>query len=388
MLPSTGRGNVVVVGGGLAGLTTALRLARSGGFDDVTVLEASDRLGGQIWTSSQDGFLVERGGEGFVFRSEAVAKLASDVGVSDALIGQATFTSYGFGAEGLVALAPGQAATFLGFQVPTEDLGRGIRSLRGGMGTLTGALERALRTAAVTLCTGMPVTAVSPARGRSASERAGGAHLRIECTSGKALHADAVIVATPAADAARTLHPLLSADDIRELAAAQTVSSVTVELAFERSAIDHALDGTGFVVATELQQQGLRACTFTTSKFEGRAPEGCVSLRAFFRPLPGDLEALDDAAWTARAVQGIARALPLRGSPLHTWVSRWPHALPVHSPSFRTRIERIEPPLAARNVHLAGAAFHGSGIDAAVRSAEHAASKLAGQPIAPHSAPP
>jgi oxygen-dependent protoporphyrinogen oxidase len=43
----------------------------------VRVLEASDRLGGQIWSEYSDGFLVERGAEGFVARSELVPKLVS-----------------------------------------------------------------------------------------------------------------------------------------------------------------------------------------------------------------------------------------------------------------------------------------------------------------------
>jgi phytoene dehydrogenase-like protein len=51
--------SVVVVGAGLAGLTTALYLERSG--IEVRVLEASDRVGGRIATDKIDGYLCDRG---------------------------------------------------------------------------------------------------------------------------------------------------------------------------------------------------------------------------------------------------------------------------------------------------------------------------------------
>lgn len=51
--------SVVVVGAGLAGLTCAIYLQRSG--IEVTVLEASDRVGGRIKTDSVNGFLFDHG---------------------------------------------------------------------------------------------------------------------------------------------------------------------------------------------------------------------------------------------------------------------------------------------------------------------------------------
>src|SRR4051794_22069625 len=112
-----------IVGGGLAGLTVALRRAAAG--DRVLLLEASARLGGQLWTEQRDGFVVEHGAEGFVARSEAVPALAAAVGVAGALIDQRATRSWGYDGAGLVELGPGEAAAFLGFQVPRDELGRG-----------------------------------------------------------------------------------------------------------------------------------------------------------------------------------------------------------------------------------------------------------------------
>lgn len=51
--------DVVVVGAGLAGLTTALELERAG--RTVVVLEADDDVGGRVRTDVVDGFLLDRG---------------------------------------------------------------------------------------------------------------------------------------------------------------------------------------------------------------------------------------------------------------------------------------------------------------------------------------
>ncbi|MFI5306697.1 MAG: protoporphyrinogen/coproporphyrinogen oxidase [Polyangiales bacterium] len=353
---------LVIIGGGLAGLTAAFRLASR---VPVTLLEAAPRLGGQILTELADGFVIERGAEGFVFRSQAVPAVARDLGMPETeLIGQSVMRSYGFDGERLVALQPGEAASFLGFQVSKEDLGKGIRSLRRGMGSLVSAFEGNLRER---------VSLRLSARASDLQRHANG--VRVQLASGASLDADAVIVATGAATAARLLQPLLGTETAA-LASAPTLSSVTVELAYPREAIEHPLDATGFVVAEAAQQDGLRACTFTSSKFADRAPPGKISLRLFMRPNAEDIMNLDDAAFVERAERGLARALSVRGRPLRAWVSRWKDALPVFTDAHRAQVAVIEQALAGLPIALAGSAFHGAGIDAAVRSGEAAAATL------------
>ncbi len=80
---------VVVVGGGIAGLATALQLADRGaelpGGLDVRLLEAAPRLGGNIRTERAEGFTVEWGPNGFLDNVPAMARLVERVGLAPAV---------------------------------------------------------------------------------------------------------------------------------------------------------------------------------------------------------------------------------------------------------------------------------------------------------------
>ncbi|MEM9873869.1 MAG: FAD-dependent oxidoreductase, partial [Myxococcota bacterium] len=134
-MPSSPR--VLVVGAGLTGLTLAFRLVAAG--LSVRIVERLSRTGGQIHSvASDDAGVIELGAEGFVARSEALVALSRDVGLGDALLDQATTLTYALEADGrLRALADGEAARILGFQVRKDHRGRGLRSQREVMGHLT-----------------------------------------------------------------------------------------------------------------------------------------------------------------------------------------------------------------------------------------------------------
>ena len=358
MLRKRDLARVAIIGGGIAGLTVALGRVRAG--DQVTLLERERELGGQLKTERDGGYVIEQGAEGFVASSQALESLAEELGIGASLIGQLTLRSFGFDGRELVPLGPGEAAQFLGFQVSRRDLGRGIRAFARGMSEVVEAIVGALG-AHVDLRVGARVERLT----RSGS----GWRLMLP---GSTLDADHVVVATGAHAAGTLLEPEFGAA-ARELARAETLSSVTVSLAYPRAAIAHPLDVTGFVVAEAAQLEGLRACTFTSTKLAGRAPASQALLRAFFRPSDGDLEQLDEQAWATRAERGIARILAPSVRAERTWVARWKSALPVSDATHAARVVALETALSGSKIALAGAAFHGSGIDAAVRSARRAA---------------
>lgn len=96
MLPSSEHphvrsGRVVVIGGGIAGLAAAYRLATSG--TRVTLLEATDRLGGKLWAGEIAGAPVDLGAESMLARRPEAVALARAVGLGDRLRAPATTTA-------------------------------------------------------------------------------------------------------------------------------------------------------------------------------------------------------------------------------------------------------------------------------------------------------
>ncbi|HEY8912395.1 protoporphyrinogen/coproporphyrinogen oxidase [Lacisediminihabitans sp.] len=76
--------DVVVVGAGIAGLVAARDLA-AGGLS-VTLLEATDRLGGKVARHTVGGIELDAGAESFATRRGTVAALAAELGLEPAIV--------------------------------------------------------------------------------------------------------------------------------------------------------------------------------------------------------------------------------------------------------------------------------------------------------------
>ena len=70
-----------IVGAGISGLTLGWALRARG--TPVTVLESSERVGGQIRSWLEEGFVLEAGPNGFLDRDGAVARVAGALGIAD-----------------------------------------------------------------------------------------------------------------------------------------------------------------------------------------------------------------------------------------------------------------------------------------------------------------
>ena len=221
-------------------------------------------------------------------------------------------------------------------------------ALPGGMAALVGALVAALASSDVAFVT-EPI-----------------ADLR-------ATEADAVVVAAPA----RSMAQLVGGDAGTGLRSIGHASPVLVTFAFADGAVRHPLDASGFLVP-RAEGRLLTACSFATTKWAHlRADDSSTVLLRASAGRYGDDRAIDsdDDVVVQRLLHDLDELLGLDDAPVEVRVSRWRDGFPQYEPGHLRRVEAIEADVAARlpNVALAGAALHGIGIPACIRSGRAAA---------------
>lgn len=200
---------------------------------------------------------------------------------------------------------------------------------------------------------------------------------RLSLRTGELLAVDRVVLATAAHPAAGLLGEL-APEAATNLRAIEHGSAAVIYFAFRRDQISHPLDAAGFVVP-HVEGRDILAGTFCSSKYEGRAPQGHVLLRAF---VGGALNATildhDDIALTAIAQRELGELLGIKGEPLFTHVSRYPHAMPQYTLGHLDRVRRIRDAMAdLPGLALAGNAFTGVGIPDCIHAGEIAAEQVA-----------
>ncbi len=471
--------HIVVIGGGIAGLAAAHRvteLSRERSLEvEVSLFEASSRLGGTIATETVGDFLIEAGPDSFITEKPWALRLCERIGLTARLVStqsayQKIYVVHGGKLEalpeGFFLLAPTRLGPFVRSPLfswsgklrmaaelllpranldSDESLGAFVRRRFGDEALervaqpLVGGIyasdpdrlslgatmprfkemerqsrsviwsmwaeqrRRARRREAgsgarwslfVTLAGGMQEF-VDAIAGRLP---AGSAHRHAPVTTvdyepakklwcvttrdGETLHADGVIVATPAFHAAEILRgcATAAANELRQISYASTA---TVSLAFRREDFPHPPDSFGFVVPA-IERRRIMACTFSSLKYPGRAPEGQILLRAF---VGGALQAKlfdDNDAAMEQHVRGELRSLlSITAQPLISRIWRHPQSMPQYYVGHDARIQRIENSLKDFSaLALAGSAYHGVGISDCVRTGEEAADKVIGRVIA------
>ncbi len=348
---------VVVVGAGIAGLAAAWELSRQGGYE-VTVLESERRAGGVIVTEHVQGFIVEGGPDGFLAGEPELPALAAELGIGDQVVNQRVRGTAMWTGKELAPVEEGRAGAILGIEAKSAEVAAGFRSFAAGMSQPVVALSQ--RLAAV----------LRFAQGVAGLTRDGDGW-RIAITGGSAQETDGIVLALPAYAAGRLLEGV-GVSHARALAEVVYVPSITVSLAYRVDQVNAPINGAGFVVDPQQTNAPLylRACTFSSSKFPGRAPDGHVLLRAYLAPGDGD---------PGRAAHSqLAAILKLRGEPLWARAFYWTRGLPRYHATHRDHLGEVRhrltrlPPIA-----IAGAGYDGAGVSACVRSGREAGRLIA-----------
>ena len=198
---------------------------------------------------------------------------------------------------------------------------------------------------------------------------------RVLVDGGEAVEADGVVVAVPAFAAAELLAGL---DETLSSAHAGIpyASSALVSLGYRLEDVPHPLDGYGYVVP-RAEGSDVTACTWTSSKWEGRAPEGSALIRVYAgRYGRRDVTAEPDEALIALAREEV-RLLGITAEPSLSVVHRWPLSMPQYVLGHLDRLDAIEGALEGHpGLAVAGAAYRGVGIPDCIRSGEEAAAAV------------
>jgi oxygen-dependent protoporphyrinogen oxidase len=456
---SGGINRIVVVGGGITGLAAAQRLIELGQ-TNVTLIEASPRLGGTIQTEHRDGFLIERGPDSFISEKPEAVQLAKRLGLESQLIQTneeyrrsfivrngrlravpegfqllapsriwpfLTSDIFSFGAKARIAMElflPRKStngtqdeslASFVRRRLGREALERMAQPMVGGIYTADPEtlslratlprfldMEREHRSLILAMLRqgqaqksgtsgaryslflsfdrGMQVL-VDELASVKADVRL---NTRVESlkfdrtwnittNTGERFEAESVCLAVPAYIAASLLNGSVAA----KLNQIKYASTATINFAYKRSAINHSLNGFGFVVPL-IEKRSLIACTFSSVKFSGRAPSGYALLRAFAGgALQPEVFALDEAEMAARVEADLRELLGITTKPLFIEVAKWERSMPQYEVGHLDRVNEIENEVSKLpGLALAGNSYRGAGIPDCIRGGQSAAESI------------
>ncbi len=172
----------------------------------------------------------------------------------------------------------------------------------------------------------------------------------------------------------------MDGDLSRDLQAIPYVSTATVSLAYRQSDLPRPLDGYGYVIPRREGRRAL-ACTWTSTKFPHRAPQGYALLRVFV----GRAGQEEQITWTEDglldvALEELRLTMGITAEPQLSRVFLWEKAMPQYNLGHPARLERI----AARmeklpGLELAGNGYRGIGIPDCIASGEQAAGAVLGK---------
>jgi protoporphyrinogen/coproporphyrinogen III oxidase len=447
--------DVVVIGGGIAGLATAYELHRRG--VSFVVLESAPRPGGVILSEEYDGYTIDAGPDALLIQKPEGIRLCEELGLGDRLIATkpprlafiqrngrlhplpaasvlgvptrlgpffrtglfswagkirmcaelfvqprrddtdesiGSFMTRRFGREATTYLAEPLLAgihagdvdrlsiralfpqlaeaerrsgsvlrTFRHRAVAPSSPDGAFRSLPGGLSELVRALVKILPPDGVRL--DARVTRI-----------AGHGSFSLITSDDHTVAGRAVVFATPAYVTGQLIGE--QDDELARLCSSISyASSATIVLAFERHAVAHPLNGSGFVVP-RVEGTGILAASWLSSKWPHRAPEGRVLLRTFAGGArdPGALDK-SDAELVSSSLRALRPLLGISGEPRFTRVYRWERANAQHEVGHLSRLQAIERALERHpGIFVTGSGFRGVGIPDCVADGRSTAGRV------------
>lgn len=250
------------------------------------------------------------------------------------------------------------------FDTPREGLSSLVHGLHARIEALGGVIHRATTVVSLEAST-------SRASGKTYTITTRGRH------DGE-LHADAVVVCSPARHSADFMAPL----DAEVAATLRTWSHASVVIATVRATGEHQerCAGLSGYLVPKPDQDRVTAVSFGSNKWAHWAQsDGSMILRISLgrdgMPTHNLLHEWDDERIVDHSLGEVRRHTGIDFHPHETRVTRWPESFPQYRPGHRSLVEALENWLRinAPGVFLAGASWHGIGLPACIADANHIA---------------
>lgn len=263
--------------------------------------------------------------------------------------------------KGVLAQKKARKARPIGHQAPI-----GFLSFRHGMQELVDALEQQIPAAGGQIRFNTPVTGLERLPADRFALAAPDGDVEVDSVVLAApVHVQASLLADLAPDAAAAMHEI------------PQVSSAVVMLGYEESATTRVPTNYGYL-SPRAEKRPVKAITWMSSKWDGRAPEGHFLVRGFLGRA-GDEQVLksSDEDLIGMVRDEIADTAGIHGEPVLTRVVRLNAASPQYTLGHPDRVARIEQAVAGiSGLAIAGNMLRGVGIPDAIAAGEAASATI------------
>lgn len=190
------------------------------------------------------------------------------------------------------------------------------------------------------------------------------------------LQGDGCIVTTPANVAAQLVEKSLP-EEASILSSIPFASTVVVTVAFPLNTKRHIPYGNG-IIRTASSRSPISACTWSSLKWRGRAPEEVLLARCFLHPdTKEEYLSYSDEKLSEIVAQEIKKILRTSIRPLFVQVKRWENAFPQYELGHVEKVKRLEALEKGHPVlRFAGASFRGASVTACIKDAKSVAMKI------------
>lgn len=206
-----------------------------------------------------------------------------------------------------------------------------------------------------------------------------GNNLQIETENGQEFTADGIILAIPSYISAEILKPL-DKEISKVLSKIEFASTAIIILVYKKEDIKNKINGFGFVVPSK-EKLNIIACSFSSEKFEGRAPYDSVLMRCFVGGALNQVFLENDDQEIINVVKNeLHLIMKISKEPYFTHIKRSPRSMPQYNVGHSEILSNIKDLLSKHeNLELAGNSYEGVGLPDCINSGERAADNLVNQ---------